>query len=40
MVTKGKTNTMPAHADRLTPEQIHVLTAYVWGLSNPATAGQ
>ena len=40
MVTKGKTNVMPAHADRLTPEQIHVLTAYVWGLSNPAAAGK
>ncbi len=40
MVNKGKTNVMPAHADRLTPEQIHVLTAYVWGLSNPATASQ
>jgi len=39
MVTKGKTNVMPAHGGRLTPEQIHVLTAYVWGLSNsdPAT---
>jgi len=34
MVTKGKTNVMPAHGERLTPEQIHVLTAYVWGLSN------
>ena len=40
MVTKGKTNTMPAHEGRLTPQQIHVLTAYVWGLSNPVTAGQ
>ena len=40
MVTKGKTNVMPAHEGRLTPEQIHVLTAYVWGLSNPATSGQ
>ena len=41
MVTKGKTNVMPAHGTRLTPEQIHVLTAYVWGLSNtaPATGG-
>jgi len=38
MVTKGKTNVMPAHGDRLTPEQIHVLTAYVWGLSNSAAA--
>jgi len=39
MATKGKTNVMPAHGGRLTPEQIHVLTAYVWGLSNsdPAT---
>ncbi len=41
MVTNGKTNVMPAHGARLTPEQIHVLTAYVWGLSNtaPAIAG-
>ena len=38
MVTNGKTNVMPAHGARLTPEQIHVLTAYVWGLSNVATA--
>ena len=35
MVNNGKTNVMPAHGTRLTPEQIHVLTAYVWGLSNP-----
>ncbi len=33
MVTNGKTNIMPAHASRLTPEQIHVLGAYVWSLS-------
>ena len=39
MVTQGKTNAMPAQQGRLTPEQIHVLTAYVWGLSNPAAAG-
>ena len=38
MVTKGKTNVMPAHGGRLTPEQIHVLTAYVWGLSNSGAA--
>jgi len=38
MVTKGKTNVMPAHGERLTPEQIHVLTAYVWGLSNSAAS--
>jgi cytochrome c oxidase cbb3-type subunit 3 len=35
MVTQGKTNAMPAHAQRLTPEQIHVLAAYVWQLSQP-----
>lgn len=34
MVNGGKVNTMPAQADKLTPEQIRVLTAYVWGLSN------
>ena len=38
MVTKGKTNVMPAHGERLTPEQIHVLTAYVWGLSKSAAS--
>lgn len=36
MVTQGKSNVMPPHASRLTPEQIHVLSAYVWGLSNRA----
>lgn len=34
MVTQGKTNVMPPHAERLSAEQIHVLAAYVWGLSN------
>jgi len=38
MVTKGKTNVMPAHGARLTPEQIHVLAAYVWSLSNHPNA--
>jgi len=33
MVTQGKTNVMPAQKDRLAGEQIHVLAAYVWGLS-------
>jgi cytochrome c oxidase cbb3-type subunit 3 len=36
MVNNGKTNVMPAHASRLTPEQIHVLGAYVWSLSHSA----
>ncbi len=33
IVTAGKVNVMPAQKDRLTPEQIHVLAAYVWSLS-------
>jgi cytochrome c oxidase cbb3-type subunit 3 len=36
MVNNGKTNVMPAQAGRLTPEQIHVLAAYVWNLSQSA----
>lgn len=38
MVNKGKTNVMPAHGSRFSPQQIHVLAAYVWGLSRPASA--
>lgn len=34
MINNGKVNEMPAQASKLTPEQIQVLTAYVWGLSN------
>lgn len=34
MINKGKHNIMPAQKDRYSPEQIKVLTAYVWGLSN------
>lgn len=33
-ITKGLHNVMPAWASKFTPEQINVLTAYVWGLSN------
>ena len=33
MVTNGKTNAMPAQGRLLTPEQVHVLAAYVWSLS-------
>ena len=36
MVNNGKVNQMPAQADKLTEAQIHVLTAYVWGMSNKA----
>ncbi|MBC5783120.1 cytochrome-c oxidase, cbb3-type subunit III [Ramlibacter sp. USB13] len=34
MINNGKTNQMPAQEDKLTPAQIHVLSGYVWGLSN------
>lgn len=34
MINGGKNNAMPAHASRLTPEQIRVLAAYVWRFSN------
>lgn len=40
MVTKGKSNEMPGQAGRLTPEQIHVLAAYVWGLSQGQSAAK
>ena len=33
MVNSGKNNAMPAQGRLLTPEQIHVLAAYVWNLS-------
>jgi len=38
MVNGGKTNVMPAWSEKLTAPQIHVLTAYVWGLSNKGGA--
>lgn len=40
IITNGKMNEMPAQNKKLTPAQIDVLTAYVWGLSNnkPAAA--
>nr|WP_316638870.1 cytochrome-c oxidase, cbb3-type subunit III [uncultured Roseateles sp.] len=37
MITQGKSNVMPAHGNRLSPEQIHVLAGYVWGLSQSST---
>ena len=36
MVTNGKNNVMPAQGRLLTPQQIHVLAAYVWSLSHGA----
>lgn len=38
MVQNGKVNQMPAQKDRLTPSQIHALTAYVWAFSHHADA--
>jgi cytochrome c oxidase cbb3-type subunit 3 len=38
IVNNGKTNVMPAQADKLTEAQIHVLASYVWSLSNKGTA--
>jgi cytochrome c oxidase cbb3-type subunit 3 len=40
IVTKGKSNIMPAQKDRLTADQIKVLASYVWGLSNPTQTAQ
>ena len=36
MINGGKTNVMPAFGERLSAEQIHVLAAYVWSLSQTA----
>lgn len=33
-ITNGFNNQMPAQSGKLNADQIHVLTAYVWGLSN------
>jgi cytochrome c oxidase cbb3-type subunit III len=33
IVNGGKTNVMPEHASRLSPEQTRVLATYVWSLS-------
>ena len=37
-LNNGKVNVMPAQEAKLTPAQIQVLAAYVWGLSNKAPA--
>jgi cytochrome c oxidase cbb3-type subunit III len=38
IVVNGKTNTMPAQGQRLGAEQIRVLGAYVWSLSQTTRA--
>jgi len=41
MITGGKVNVMPPQGRLLTPEQVQVLSAYVWSLSQPTrVAGQ
>jgi len=39
MVRNGKRNQMPAHAEILEPEKIHLLAAYVYSLSNSPDTG-
>jgi cytochrome c oxidase cbb3-type subunit III len=34
IINQGRTNNMPAQEGKLSEAQIHVLSAYVWGLSN------
>ncbi|MDB5753557.1 MAG: cytochrome c oxidase, cbb3-type, subunit [Ramlibacter sp.] len=38
IINNGKTSEMPGQAGKLTEAQIHVLGAWVWGLSNKAPA--
>ena len=38
IINNGKTNEMPAQAGKLTEAQVHLLAAYVWGLSNKPVA--
>ena len=40
IINNGKTSEMPAQAGKLTEAQIHVLAAYVWGLSNKPVAAK
>ena len=36
MINNGKNNQMPAQEGKFTADQLHLLSAYVWGLSNNA----
>jgi cytochrome c oxidase cbb3-type subunit 3 len=36
-IRKGRNNTMPAFGEFLGESKVHLLSAYVWGLSQPAT---
>ena len=37
-ISKGRTSKMPAQKELLGAAKVHILAAYVWSLSNPATA--
>jgi cytochrome c oxidase cbb3-type subunit 3 len=37
MITQGKQNVMPSQASRMSEDQIRVLAAYVWSLSQPGS---
>jgi cytochrome c oxidase cbb3-type subunit 3 len=39
-IRKGRDNTMPAFGEFLGEAKVHVLAAYVWGLSNPVDGKQ
>ncbi|NMM29284.1 MAG: cytochrome-c oxidase, cbb3-type subunit III [Glaciimonas sp.] len=40
-INKGRANQMPAHKNILSEAKVHLLTAYVWGLSNnPSSDGK
>jgi cytochrome c oxidase cbb3-type subunit 3 len=39
-ISKGRSNVMPAHKEFLGEARVHVLAAYVYGLSNRATVAQ
>ena len=39
-INKGKVYQMPAQNTLLTADQIHVLTSYIWGMSNKAAAAK
>ena len=37
-VTRGRTSHMPAHGEILGEGKVHLLAAYVWGLSHKESA--
>jgi len=39
-ITKGRHGVMPAHGEFLGEAKVHVLSAYVWGMSNSGSAGK